>query len=85
MRHPDGLRQQGLGSQEAASLNGHTGLSSGAYQKIFPPVGVHDYQEFPSRRPATANATAASRARFDGPSPMPNYPSAPALAQEPPR
>ncbi|KAL6715708.1 hypothetical protein ACLMJK_006669 [Lecanora helva] len=82
MRHPDGLRQQGVASREPPSMTGQTGLTNGAYQKIFPPVGAHDYQEFPSRRPTTANATAAPRARYDVSSPLPDRPPAPVQASD---
>ena len=73
MRHPDGLRQQGLASHETANINGQTGLTNGAYKKIFPPIGVHDFQEFPSRRPTTANAASIPRARYDSSPPRPEY------------
>lgn len=76
MRHPDGLRQQGHSVHEAPNTNGSNGsngMSNGAYQKIFPPVGVHDYQEFPSRRPNTASNATVPRARYEVPAPLPGY------------
>lgn len=73
IRHPDGLRQQGHAPREVTGTNGQNSKSSGAYQKIFPPVGVHDFQEFPSRRPNTANNASVSRPRYEAPSPMPSY------------
>ena len=73
MRQLDGTRQHA--SHEPTTNNGthiHS-ASNSAYQKIFPPMSVHDFQEFPTRRPNTAYAKAvASRARHDTPSPMPD-------------
>lgn len=73
MRHPDELRQQGQPSHQIKGTNGQNSVSNGAYHKIFPPIGVHDFQEFPSRRPTTASNAPVPRARHDAPSPMPSY------------
>ena len=86
MRQIDGLRQHA--SQEA-NVNtvdhGSSSQANGAYQKIFPPIGVHDFQEFPTRRPNTVNATkTSSRARYDAPSPMPSFHPPPMQSLEPP-
>ena len=74
MRPLDGLRQHA--QHEPTTSNGtHShSPSNSAYQKIFPPIGVHDFQEFPTRRPNTANArAAASRPKHDARSPIPNF------------
>ena len=69
MRQPDGRQQTLL---ESSINNGHHGKSNGAYQKIFPPIGVQDFQEFPTRRANNGRPNRPPRARFDPPSPMPN-------------
>ncbi|KAK3174401.1 hypothetical protein OEA41_001647 [Lepraria neglecta] len=86
MRQLDGLRQH---APHEANINtgnhGPSSQSNGVYQKIFPPIGVHDFQEFPNRRPNTANATkASSKARYDAPSHMPSFHPPPMQSPEPP-
>lgn len=72
MRQVDGRHQTSL---ESSINHGHHGKSNGAYQKIFPPIGVQDFQEFPIRRTAIGHPNTTSRAR-DAPSPMPtDFPS----------
>ena len=70
MRHTDGRQQTSL---ESSINNGHHSKSNGAYQKIFPPIGVQDFQEFPTRRANTVHPNSVSRARFDASSPMPTH------------
>ena len=74
MRQLDPLRQHAV--HEPTTTNGTHSHSpnNSAYQKIFPPIGVHDFQEFPTRRPNTASAkAAASRAKYDARPPIPNF------------
>lgn len=70
MRQADGRQQTSL---ESSINNGHHGQSNCAYQKIFSPIGVPDFQEFPTRRPTTVNPNTTSRARFDASSPIPSH------------
>ena len=85
MRQLDGLRQHA--PHEATTSNGthpHS-PSNSAYQKIFPPIGVHDFQEFPTRRPNTANGkAAASRPKYDARSPIPSIEPPAMHNREPP-
>lgn len=70
-------------SFESSLNNGHHGKNNGAYQKIFPPVGVHDFQEFPTRRQNTGHPNTIPRARFDVSSPTPTNLPASMYSQEP--
>lgn len=76
MRQVDGLRQHRPEDMKAPSKpnDAHSNI---AFEKILPPIGVHDFQghHFPSsRRPMTANGNSVSRARFQAPSPAPDHP-----------
>lgn len=62
--------------------NGHHAQSNGAYQKIFPPIDVQDFQ-FPTRRPNTGNQSISSRAKLDASSSMPSHFPASIYSQEP--
>lgn len=64
--------------------NGHHAQSNGAYQKIFPPIDVQDFQ-FPTRRPNTGNPSISSRAKLDASSSMPSHFPASIYSQEPSR
>ncbi|KAF6240413.1 hypothetical protein HO173_001079 [Letharia columbiana] len=80
MRQVDGRQQISL---ESSINHGHHGQRNGAYQKIFPPIGAQDFQEFPTRRSNTGNPNTIARARFDASSPMPtNFPPS-IYSQEP--
>ena len=86
MRQIDPLRQHAV--HEPTTSNGTHSHSpnNSAYQKIFPPIGVHDFQEFPTRRPNTANVkAAASRAKYDARPPIPNFEAPTMHNQEHPR
>lgn len=83
MRQVDGLRQHGSQDPQLQNGQGPKIKTNGAYQKIFPP-SIHDFQEFPSRRPTTANAITAQR-RYDAPSPMPNFHAPRVDSEEPTR
>ena len=88
MRQLDGLRQYAPHEANINTVNHDpSSQSNGAYQKKFTPIGVHDFQEFPTRRPNTANATkASSKVRYDAPSPMPSFHHPPPMqSPEPPR
>lgn len=61
MRQADGRQPTSL---ESSISNGHYSQSNGAYQKIFPPIGVQD-----PRRPNLSNPNSTPRARFDASSP----------------
>ena len=86
MRPVDGLRQPA--PKEPPMNHAPNSQSNGVYNKIFPPIGVHDFQEFPTRRPNTASAKQISRTRYDSPSappPMPNYQQPSMQSTETPR
>ena len=75
MRQIDGRQQISL---ESSISNGHHGQSNGAYQKIFPPIGVQD-----PRRPNTSNPDTIQRSRFDASSPLPSHFPPSRYSQEP--
>lgn len=84
MRYAEGHRQHGMasGGPAPASTEGSGSLTNGAYQKIFPPVGAHDFQEFPSRRTKTTHNQIVPKAIYDGSAPIPNYHAPTVQAQE---
>ena len=80
MRQVDGRQQL---SQVSSINNSHHSQSNGAYQKIFPPIGVQNVQQFPTGRPHIGNIDTNVRARFHASSSLPSHPPPSVDAREP--
>ena len=71
MRQADGPQQ--LSQENGVSNSHHHGHSNGAYQKIFPPIGVQDFQKFPTGRSHIGNMDTNARARVHASSSLPSH------------